>query len=57
MIVLFGAVGERYCLVMNATSWFCSLDQALPREEEWLHLSDIVLVLALECGRKEKQYS
>jgi hypothetical protein len=57
MIDWFCAVGERYCLAMNATGCFCSLDQALPREEEWLHLSDIVLVLALECGRIEKHYS
>jgi hypothetical protein len=37
---------------MNATSWSCILDQALLREEEWLHLSDVVLVLAKECGRR-----
>jgi hypothetical protein len=57
MIDWFCAVGERYCLAMNAIGCFCSLDQVLPREEELLHLSDIVLVLALECGRTEKHYS
>jgi hypothetical protein len=57
MIDWFCAVGERYYLVMNATSSSCSHHQALPREEEWLHLSDVVLVLAMECGRTEKHYS
>jgi hypothetical protein len=42
---------------MNATSWSCSHDQALLREEEWHHLSVVVLVLAMECGRTEKHYS
>jgi hypothetical protein len=51
MIDWFCVVGDRYYLVMNATSWSCSLDQALLREEEWLHLCDIVLVLTMECGR------
>jgi hypothetical protein len=46
----FCVVGERYYLVLNATSWSCSLDQALLRDEEWLHLSD-VLVLTMVCGR------
>jgi hypothetical protein len=32
---------------MNATSWFCILDQALLKEEEWLHLSEVFLVLAM----------
>jgi hypothetical protein len=53
MIVWFCAVGERYYLVMNATSWSCSLDHALLREEEWLHLSDVVLFLVMEYGRTE----
>jgi hypothetical protein len=57
MIDWFCVAGERYYLVMNATSWSCSLDQALLREEEWFHLSDFVLVLAMECGRTEKHYS
>jgi hypothetical protein len=53
MIVWFSAVGKHYYLVMNATSWSCSIDQALLREEEWLHLSDIVLVLDMECASIE----
>jgi hypothetical protein len=56
MIDWFCAVGERYYLIMNATSWSCwscTIDQALLREEEWLYLSDVVLVLAMECARLE----
>jgi hypothetical protein len=30
-----------------------SLVQTLLREEEFLHLSEVVLVLAIECGRTE----
>jgi hypothetical protein len=53
MIDWFCAASERFYLIMNATSWSCSLDQALLREEEWLHLSDAVPALAMECGRTE----
>jgi hypothetical protein len=47
MIDWFCAVGERYYLVMNATSWSCSIDQTLLWEEEWLHLSEVVVLLAV----------
>jgi hypothetical protein len=51
MIDLLRVVGEGYYLVRNVTSWSRSIDQALLREEEWLHLSGVVLVLAMECAK------
>jgi hypothetical protein len=40
-------------LSFSLDSSLFSLDQTLLREEEFLHLSEVVLVLAMECGRTE----